>query len=200
MGVIFLPIGIVLACSLICQLEFKNQAWKQVQVSPVRKSNIYLAKLATLLIMQLQLFILFNVFSALAILIPSSLYGLPSLLFSDYPFDLLSFLKYNFMLFWVCLPLVLLQYNLSLHFKNIFVPVGIGIALVVLGITAMSWEYSYLIPSLYPYFETLTESIRKLYPEKLIETPNVSLYATFYNLVLFVGGLILFIKKPQNGN
>lgn len=61
MSIVFLPMGIVLATSLFCQLEFKNNAWKQVHTAPIGYSSVYFAKLIVVLAMMAQLFILFNV-------------------------------------------------------------------------------------------------------------------------------------------
>lgn len=43
MSIVFLPMGIVLATSLFCQLEFKNNAWKQVHTAPIGYSSVYFA-------------------------------------------------------------------------------------------------------------------------------------------------------------
>ena len=51
MSFMLLPLGIVLATSLIAQLEFKNNTWKQLHASPVSFSNIYFSKLLVLVLM-----------------------------------------------------------------------------------------------------------------------------------------------------
>lgn len=71
MNVMLLPMGIILAISLITQLEYKNNAWKQLHATPQSLTTIFIAKFTVILMMQLQLFILFTVGIYLSALIPS---------------------------------------------------------------------------------------------------------------------------------
>src|SRR4051812_30475363 len=60
MAIFFLPMGAVLATSLITQLEFKNNAWKQVHALPLSLTAIFFSKLAVAVVMLVQFFVLFN--------------------------------------------------------------------------------------------------------------------------------------------
>ncbi|HYH14152.1 MAG TPA: ABC transporter permease, partial [Flavisolibacter sp.] len=40
-GLAIFPIFLILICTLLPQIEFKNNAWKQVLASPQTKSNIF---------------------------------------------------------------------------------------------------------------------------------------------------------------
>jgi hypothetical protein len=71
MSVMLLPMGIVLAVSLVTQLEFKNNTWKQLHAMPLAFTNIFFSKLAVLIVMLLQLILLFNVGIYLSAVIPS---------------------------------------------------------------------------------------------------------------------------------
>src|SRR5450432_935551 len=68
MAIFLLPLGVILSTSLITQIEYKNNTWKQLHTLPLKLTTIFFAKLAVIIIMVLQFFILFNIgiyFSAL---------------------------------------------------------------------------------------------------------------------------------------
>src|SRR5215203_2503002 len=65
------PLFVILICSLIPQIEFKNNTWKQVFASPQSLGNIFLSKYVAIVIMVLFLFLLFNVFMILAAVVPN---------------------------------------------------------------------------------------------------------------------------------
>ncbi|MEP6923368.1 MAG: hypothetical protein ABI954_02795, partial [Pyrinomonadaceae bacterium] len=58
----------------------------------------------------------------------------------------LDFLSGNINYFIDCLPVLALQYLLSLQFKNFLVPIGVGFIVWILGIGMVSWQYSYIFP------------------------------------------------------
>ena len=60
MAIFLLPMGIILAASLITQLEYKNNTWKQWHTTPQHFTTLYFAKLSVILVMMMQFFILFN--------------------------------------------------------------------------------------------------------------------------------------------
>ena len=59
MTILLLPIGIILATALITQIEFKNNAWKQLHTTPQPYTIIFFAKLAVIFVMMVELFVLF---------------------------------------------------------------------------------------------------------------------------------------------
>src|ERR1039458_8588590 len=70
MAIFLLPLGLILATSLITQVEFKNNTWKQLHTAPQTLTTIFLAKLAVIVVMILQCFILFNLGIYLSGVIP----------------------------------------------------------------------------------------------------------------------------------
>lgn len=191
MSVVFLPMGIVIAVSMLCQLEFRNNAWKQVYATPVRFSSVFFAKLMVILVMLGQLIILFNLGMVLAVMIPPLIHS--SLPLPNYPIEITYFIRANVIYFLMCMPMVLLQFGLGLYFKNFVIPLGVGLVLVVLGMAAISWEYHYLIPSLYPFlhFMSSVNNGLKLY--------NLMNWAAGYSLLFFVFSYISYRFNPQKG-
>lgn len=191
MVLLFLPLGIVLATSMLCQLEYKNNAWKQVHTAPIRFSEIYFSKLLVILVMLAQLFVLFNVGIYASGVIPSFFHT--ELIFPDYPIPVMHILTENLNYFFVAVPMILLQYMLSMHFRNFVIPLGVGLVLVVLGITAISWEHNYMIPSLYPFLYHLTANQPGTPPFNVLQWTSVA------SVLLLAAGFLLYLFKPQKG-
>ena len=70
MAIFFLPMAAILATSLITQIEFKNNAWKQVHALPIGLATIYFSKLAVVLLMMAQFLVVFNVAIYLSAVVP----------------------------------------------------------------------------------------------------------------------------------
>jgi hypothetical protein len=68
-----------------------------------------------------------------------------------------SIVKSNARIFVTILPIIGIQYLISLRFKNFLVPVGIGLlALVGTLIAAGLWEYTWISPYAYCIFNVIT--------------------------------------------
>lgn len=155
MAMFLLPMGIILVTSMLTQLEFKNNTWKQLYSSPQPLYYIFLTKLNVILLLMLLFLLLFNVGIYISVLIPA-------LLFDSIPFPTERFpvqhpLKSSALYFIDCLPIIALQYLISLRFKNFLVPVGVGFALIIASMFALSWEYGYVFPYTYTslnYFQS----------------------------------------------
>lgn len=157
--VFFLPMYIILASTLITQIEYKNNTWKQVFASPQSLGNIFFSKFLTIHLMILFCFLLFNVFMILAA-ITGNLAN-PKYTFLDRSINWEMLLKLNFKTYISILAISAIQYWFSLRFKNFIAPVGIGLALVITSIIALNYHWEHIYN--YPYaFPALTlESIQK---------------------------------------
>jgi hypothetical protein len=190
MAIFLLPMGVILATSLVTQLEFKNNAWKQLCATPQSLSTIFFAKLAVILIMMLQFFVLFNIGIYLSGAIPSLLKGIP---YPKEPFPFLPFLKGNGKFFIDCLPIIALQYLISLQFKNFLVPIGAGFALYVASMISLFWKYGYWLP--YSYC-ALNFSGRN---NKIDQSVNFHFWAIGYFVAFAIISYILYITRKEKG-
>ncbi|MBS1574537.1 MAG: ABC transporter permease [Bacteroidetes bacterium] len=143
-----LPMFIILTCSLVTQIEFKNNTWKQVYSSPQTIGNIFFSKLFVIHCMILFCFLLFNIF-----LLGSGL--LTNLLNRNYsffssPVDWEIVLRMNFKSYISILGISAIQYWLSLRFKNFIASIGIGLALLITALIIMEWEQIYKVPYAFP--------------------------------------------------
>ena len=50
MAIFLLPIGVILATSLITQLEYKNNTWKQLHTLPMNLTTVFFSKLLLLMV------------------------------------------------------------------------------------------------------------------------------------------------------
>jgi len=148
LSIFMLPMFIILTCSLIPQLEYKNNTWKQVFASPQSLGNIFFSKFMTIHLMILFCFFLFNLFmivSAVTVNIFNKSYH-----FLDHTIDWSFLLRLNFKTYVSILGISAIQYWLSLRFKNFIAPIGIGLALLITSLILMQWEHIYKIPYAHP--------------------------------------------------
>lgn len=189
-----LPIVIFLVTSLIVQLEYRNNMWKQVHASPQTLPALFFARLLIILGAVLGFFVVLCLGLYTITLVP--------LLFFrqiDYPqgplplgFFALQSLRY----FIDILPIVALQYLLSLHFKNFMIPLGVGMAQWLVVIGCLSWKYLYIFP--YSYLSLDFESTHELHR---VSTPpaDYPVLALGYFVVITIVSLILYTSKKERG-
>jgi lantibiotic transport system permease protein len=190
MVIFLLPMGLVLATSLITQMEFRNNTWKQLHTTPQKYSIIFAAKFAVILGMTLQFFLYFNVGFILSGVIPSLLFdkGLPEVAF---PFE--QFFESNGKIFITCLPILALQFLISLKFKNFLVPIGVGLVLLVTTLIVVgNWEHAYLSPYSYGSLTIMGS------PETL-EKINIYWLSVLYFAVFMAASFVLYINKSEKG-
>lgn len=194
MAVFFLPLGAILSTSLITQIEYKNNTWKQLHTLPLSYSTIFFSKLAVILALMLVFFILFNIGIYLSAIVPYLLVSGTPYPSGGIPFRF--FFNENIFYFVDCLPIVALQYLLGLRFKNFLVPVGLGFVFWVGSLGALSWKYGYAIPYTYTMFNYLkdAEKTRAVVPEL-----NIHLLAGGFFVAITAISFILYITKTEKG-
>lgn len=194
MAIFLLPMGVILATSLVTQLEYKNNTWKQLHTTPLHFTTIYFTKLAVIITMMIQFFILFNIGIYLSAIIPW-------LLHSNVPYppmrsDISFFLQENLMYFIDCLPIIALQYSMSLQYKNFLVSIGTGFMIWMGALGTLSWKFGYLVPYTYcMYHYLMNDSTGKVAHPTL----NIHLLALGYFALITAAGYILYISKKEKG-
>lgn len=143
-----LPMFVILICSLVLQIEYKNNTWKQVFASPLSIGQVFFSKLVSIILMTLLLILMFNIFCILAAIVPNLFY--PKYGFLKHAIDWGALLKLNIKTFVSLLGIIALQYWLSLRFRNFIVPIGIGLGLLVVCMVALKWEHVDKLPYAFP--------------------------------------------------
>ncbi len=145
---LFIPLFIILLCSLIVNIEHKSNAWKHLLTLPVSKGSLFLNKLLSILLLSLACYVLFMVF----MLVSASLLGVfkPKLGFWNATPNLVELLKVAAKSFVSSLGVLAIHYWLSLRFKNMFVSIGIGLMCVItVTILVGRWDKTVFIPYTY---------------------------------------------------
>lgn len=194
MEVFLLPIGIILATGLFAQIEFKNNTWKQLHTTPQWLTTIFFAKLLVVLLMLVEVFALFNVGVYLSAAVPSLLFANVPQPAAPIPFA--EFWRANVNFFVDCLPIVALQFMLSLRFRNFLVPVGAGFAIWFLGVGLLSWEYSYLFPYNHGAINFLTATGH--FAGRRLPASTEAL-ALIYTAAFTLAGWAMYVNRKEKG-
>jgi len=187
MSFFLLPIGVMLAASLIAQVEFRNNSWKQLNVTPQKYSTIYGAKLFVLLLMVLKFFLFFNIGVVLSAVIPCLVLDHR---FPDQPIPWMHFLKINSYYLLSCMPIVTLQYIISFRLKNFIAPLGIGLAGVIITLIAFKWKYVYFSPYVYSMLYARQGSA---------VADTVIFYSVIYSLLFAIAGYGIYVFQKIKG-
>jgi lantibiotic transport system permease protein len=195
MAAFLLPIGIILAVSLITQIEYKNNTWKQLHATPQGFLTIFSAKFLVILIMLVEVFVLFNVGIYLSAVIPAMLFS--NLPYPTAPIPYLNFLRANINFFLDCLPILALQYLICLQFRNFLVPIGTGFVLWFLGVGMLAWEYSYIFPYVHSTLDFLISSGQ--FGKRKVPPINIQLLAVIYFALFTIASYVLYVAKKEKG-
>jgi lantibiotic transport system permease protein len=194
MAVFIMPLVIILAASLIAQIEYRNNTWKQVHATPQPFAAIFAAKLLVLLTMPLQLLLWFNIAMFAAGIVPALVFSHVDAPVSPIPFAL--FLQRNAVFFVDALPIVALQYLLALRFRNFMVPLGVGMAVWIAAIAALPWDYNYVVPYGYmviDYTTTVQSRVKHALPAA------APVIAAGYFLLFTVAGYVVYATRGDKG-
>ena len=194
MTVFIMPLVIILCASLIAQLEYRNNTWKQLHATPQPFAAIYVAKLVIILLMVAQLFVWFNVGIYIAGMTPALVFRTVDAPTSPIPYAL--FLRQNATFFVDILPIVGLQFLLALRFRNFMVPMGVGMAIWITSIGALPWEFNYVIPYSYAVIDYTTTVQSRVSHALPLAAPILALG---YFALFGVAGYVLYATRGDKG-
>lgn len=150
----FITMYVICVTSLIVQIEFRNNSWKQVYASPRSYADIFFTKILAIFLIITSCFVMFNLFLVACAYITGAVE--PRYTFTSHPFPFSVLLSTTWKLLVSILAMTSLQYWLSLRFKNFVIPIGIGLGLFTAGFMIRQWEHIDYYPYMYPilvYFE-----------------------------------------------
>jgi len=194
MALFLLPMGVILTTSLITQLEYKNNTWKQLHALPLSLTTIFFSKFALVMVMLLGFFLLFNIGIYLSAIIPYLVVsGVP---FPKGPIPFEYFLAQDLYYFIDCLPIVALQYLISMKFKNFLIPIGVGFIIWFAALASLSWKYGFIVPYTYTMYTFLKSGVVN---RAVIPTINIHLLACGYFVLITIVSYLLYISKKEKG-
>lgn len=174
-----LPLFVIIVCSMIVQIEYKNNTWKQVFASPQSIGNIFFSKYSTILLMVVFLFLSFNLFMFGGAILANLVHKEYGFLHNGMKIDVL--LKMNFKSFVSLLGIISIQYWLSLRIRNFIVPISIGLALLITAMIIQQWEHIFKVPYAYPFITFMSIAGGGLKGKLLLnhELNSIGYFATF---------------------
>ena len=194
MAVFFLPLGAIMATSLIAQIEFKSNAWKQLHALPIGTAVIFTSKLAVILVMMAEFLILFNAGIYVSGMIPHLL--VPGVPRPKGSFLSLPLLRENTLYFLDCLPIVAAQYAMALRFSNALVPIGIGFMAWVGALAAVSSKFAVSWPNGFTIIHYVRDKPKGAH---LASYTGLHWLALAFFLLMTLAGYLLFATRNEKG-
>lgn len=189
---VILPMYIILITNLVVQIEFRSNTWKQVYASPRPFADIFFSKLLVIQALVPFYIICFDGFVLLSGLLVHSLN--PAYRLTVTSIDWQSLLLISGRVYLGCLSVSIIQYWLSLRFRNFVIPLGLGLGLWITGVILMDWDKSIYYPYVYSAFMFFIDFEKE--PGQLVVLTVSSLTA----LVLSIGFAFYDIKHlPEKG-
>lgn len=181
------PLGGILVCSLIAQVEYQNNNWKQVHATPQPYWAVFLAKYSVLFLLIFGVAVVLNAGVIMLGVVPCLVLDgrLPA---SAIPVDFV--LKQNLASFVYALPIFALQFLLSIRFKDFMIAIGVGFTIYIGTMMALRIEFSYLSPYSFVlvYFDDL-----------LGREPVNYLLPLVYFLLISLASYVLYLTKKLKG-
>lgn len=194
MAVFFLPLGAILITSLITQIEFRSNAWKQVHALPLSTTSIFVSKLCVILVRMVQFLVLFNLGVYASGMLPHLL--VPGVPLPQGAFSSLPFWRESALYFVDCLPIVAAQYFIALRVPNALVPIGIGFVAWVGALASVSSRFAIWWPYSYSIIRYIRASPKGAH---LASHTQLHWLAMAFFLVLTVISAVAFITKQEKG-
>jgi hypothetical protein len=190
LNMMILPFFLMLICTLQAQLEYRNNTWKQVYVSPLPLLKVYLAKF-----MVIQ-FMLLGVIVLSCALMVGTLFGVdrfgPPLDLAGHGLDWPPFLLFWSRIYLTVLGISAFQFWLGLRFRSFVVPLVIGICLY-LAAAMMMEEHPLAHDKFYPYLYPL----RNCFPKDRSEVTTMLWGSAAYTILFLLLGFLDFRRKPR---
>ena len=142
------PLFVVVLCTLLAQIEYRNQAWKQVLSAPHTKANVFLSKFLTVQLMMLLFIVATHVFIWVVAVIAH--YKLPELDVLHRAFDGKKIYQGLLNMYITTLALCTIQFWLALRFRNFIIGIAVGLALWLVG-TLLALEMNSPMANYFPY-------------------------------------------------
>ncbi len=186
MKAFLLPMGVIMASSLITQMEYKNNTWKQLCTTPQSMTTIFIAKFMVIVLMTIKFFLFFTIGVLISGYVPCLIVN------GELPKESLPYMyliEENFKVFVLCLPIIAIQYLISLNFKNFLVPVGIGLVGLIGTMIGSSWEKIFISPYAFVFLDAISNP------------SNIHIYkVSLVHFVIITGiSYWLFLTKKEKG-
>lgn len=185
---VFLPLFIILISTLLMQIEYRNNTWKQVLTSPQKIIDVFLSKFVTLHLLIILFIASFLTFLFIGIFLINLIH--PGLFKKG--LDLQAVLLTNWNLYVSIFAISAMQFWLSLRFKNFIAPLAIGFCLWIMAplmLFSLNWSFA----DRYPYSFPIQLVAMSEKPDFKPDIPLIQMLSMAYGL-FFVGVAFLEFK------
>lgn len=189
-GLVALPLFLILVCTLLPQIEYKNNTWKQVLTSPQTKANVFAAKF-----IDVQLLILiFFITNLLLMFFCAGILHLmePTLNVLNQPLNWNDILMSRVNTYAALLAICVIQFWLGLRFKNFIIPIAIGIACWFIGTILVMQKVDFA--AYFPYSFHAYDKFPKYDPQ----VSTVGCTSLIYAALFIIIGFLNFRKRQIN--
>lgn len=188
---VIFPLFVVMICTLLPQIEYKNNAWKQVLASPQSKANVFVAKFVSINLLFL-VFLVANHFFMLLLAVAAHFIK-PELRLLYQPFDFFSILKTASNCYVSLLAIAAIQFWIGLRSKNFIVPIAVGLALWFTG-NFMVLKSNSIYAKYFPY----SFHIYAAFPEYRAQSNNIGLTSFGYTATFLLLGFVDFKRRRMS--
>ena len=142
------PIFVIVLCTLLAQIEYRNQTWKQVLSAPRSRASVFISKFITVQMLLLLFLAANHLFNWIVAVIAH--YQLPKLNVLYSAFNGRQILLNVLTMYITTLALCTVQFWISLRFKNFLIGIAVGLALWLTG-TLLALEMRSPMAEYFPY-------------------------------------------------
>jgi hypothetical protein len=185
------PMYVILVTSLVVQIEYRNNTWKQVYASPRTLADIFFSRF--IVIHSLIVFCLFLFNASIIITACAANLVHKQYTFFDHAIPWKTLFGLIAKIYFSILAITSIQYWLSLRFRNFIVPVGIGLALLITGFMINQWEQLYYYPYMYPviaFWPTFQKNTAFVHKAQLFD-------AIWFVVILLIGFLDMVTRRQK---
>jgi hypothetical protein len=184
----FYPILIGFSVFSFINVEYKNHGWKSFLTLPIKKSELYWAKLIVVVLsITLSVMLAYSLF----ILSGNLLNAIFHLGMNEYDFaQNINFYFTRLLLFSYAIAVI--QFNICLLSSNFALSTGFAFFANIVSLLASSWKYIWLIPYAGHY-----QAMQQYYNEDAVFWQKSSIAALCYIVLFSFLGLIVFFKRKQ---
>ena len=188
--ILMFPLLITLIAFIVNNVEHKSSGWKHLFALPVRREYFYISKIIVATGMVFLSLVIFVVFLLLSIRLLASSH--PQINFEKTALVNLLIIT-NVKVFLASLFILMIQFVLSINFKNFLVPIGFGIAATIGTTMLLSWEHSNWIPYALPMWAS-----QGLQKGDYMFLKEVIIYSIAGSILIFTAGILTIRKKNIN--
>ncbi|WP_081604605.1 ABC transporter permease [Nafulsella turpanensis] len=146
-----LPVYVILICTLLPQIEYKNNTWKQLLASPQSLRNVFFSKLFLIQLLIILFFFTLSFLMAFSALLVNVL--VPDFNLLQYSIDWEKWFILNLQAYFSILGISAFQFWLGLRSRSFIIPVAVGIGLIMLAAVLhfeIKWENVDMFPFAFP--------------------------------------------------